>query len=162
MRLDFVHLLLAYFLIHRASAWVFPPFGNRPNDIWTSVAMSKTVTEIKTSNAPAPVGPYSQAVLVGSTLYCSGQIALNPATGEFVGEGDVQEEARQVLKNLNAVLSEAGAETYMQAVRQVGGERVLSQVIESHWRRNIHTRADRQVGARKNGIGSLIYILMTA
>ena len=109
MRLDFVHLLLAYFLIHRASAWVFPPFGNRPNDIWTSVAMSKTVTEIKTSNAPAPVGPYSQAVLVGSTLYCSGQIALNPATGEFVGEGDVQEEARQVLKNLNAVLSEAGA-----------------------------------------------------
>jgi 2-iminobutanoate/2-iminopropanoate deaminase len=70
--------------------------------------MSK-FTEIKTSDAPAPVGPYSQAVKAGSTLYCSGQIALDPATGDFVGGGDVQEEARQLLKNMDAVLKEAGA-----------------------------------------------------
>jgi 2-iminobutanoate/2-iminopropanoate deaminase len=71
--------------------------------------MGKSITEIKTSKAPAPVGPYSQAILVGSTLYCSGQIALDPATGEVVGGGDVQEEARQVLKNMDEVLKEAGA-----------------------------------------------------
>jgi 2-iminobutanoate/2-iminopropanoate deaminase len=67
------------------------------------------ITEIETSNAPAPVGPYSQAVLAGTTLYCSGQVALDPATGEFVGGGDVQKEARQALKNMDAVLKEAGA-----------------------------------------------------
>jgi reactive intermediate/imine deaminase len=71
--------------------------------------MGKEIKEIKTSNAPAPVGPYSQAILVGgSTLYCSGQIPLDPVTGEIVGGGDVQEEARQVMKNLDAVLKEAG------------------------------------------------------
>jgi 2-iminobutanoate/2-iminopropanoate deaminase len=71
--------------------------------------MGKSITEIKTTKAPAPVGPYSQAILVGSTLYCSGQIALDPVTGEVVGGGDVQEEARQVLKNMDEVLKEAGA-----------------------------------------------------
>lgn len=71
--------------------------------------MGKEIREIKTDNAPAPVGPYSQAALVGSTLYCSGQIALDPKTGEFVGPGDIQTETRQVLKNMNAVLQEAGA-----------------------------------------------------
>jgi 2-iminobutanoate/2-iminopropanoate deaminase len=71
--------------------------------------MGKEITEIKTDDAPAPVGPYSQAALVGSTLYCSGQIALDPKTGEFVGPGDIQAETRQVLKNMDAVLRKAGA-----------------------------------------------------
>ncbi|KAL3945794.1 MAG: hypothetical protein SGBAC_000066 [Bacillariaceae sp.] len=69
----------------------------------------KEIKEIQTNDAPAPVGPYSQAVLAGSTLYCSGSIALDPITGEFVGEGNVQEEARQCLKNMDAILREAGA-----------------------------------------------------
>lgn len=73
------------------------------------IMSSKKISEVKTSDAPAPVGPYSQAVLAGTTLYCSGQIALDPNTGELVGGGDVQEEARQVLKNMDAVLREAGA-----------------------------------------------------
>lgn len=64
---------------------------------------------ITTSSAPAPVGPYNQAVLAGGWLYCSGQIPLDPATGEMVGNGDVAAETRQVLSNLQAVLSEAGA-----------------------------------------------------
>ena len=68
-----------------------------------------TAKAITTSAAPAPVGPYNQAVLAGGWLYCSGQIPLDPATGEMVGGGDVAAETRQVLKNLMAVLKEAGA-----------------------------------------------------
>ena len=64
---------------------------------------------ITTSYAPAPVGPYNQAVLAGGWLYCSGQIPLDPATGAMVGDGDVAAETRQVLSNLEAVLAEAGA-----------------------------------------------------
>ena len=59
--------------------------------------------------APAPVGPYNQAVLAGGWLYCSGQIPLDPTTGAMVGAGDVAAETYQVLKYLKAVLSEAGA-----------------------------------------------------
>lgn len=65
---------------------------------------------INTASAPAPVGPYNQAVLAGGWLYCSGQIALDPANGAMVGQGDVEAETRQVLKNLIAVLKAAGAE----------------------------------------------------
>ena len=64
---------------------------------------------ITTSSAPAPVGPYNQAVVAGGWLYCSGQIPLDPATGVMVGDGDVAAETRQVLSNLQAVLAEAGA-----------------------------------------------------
>ena len=71
---------------------------------------------ITTTAAPAPVGPYNQAVLAGGWLYCSGQIPLDPTSGAMVGDGDVAEETRQVLKNLVAVLNEAGA-TPAQVVR---------------------------------------------
>ena len=64
---------------------------------------------ITTTAAPAPVGPYNQAVVAGEWLYCSGQIPLDPSTGAMVGNGDVGAETRQVLKNLVAVLNEAGA-----------------------------------------------------
>ena len=75
-----------------------------------------TAKAITTSAAPAPVGPYNQAVLAGGWLYCSGQIPLDPDTGTMVGNGDVAAETRQVLKNLTAVLQEAGA-TPAQVVR---------------------------------------------
>ena len=65
---------------------------------------------ITTSSAPAPVGPYNQAVLAGGWLYCSGQIALDPSTALMVGDGDVEAETRQVLRNLVAVLNAGGAE----------------------------------------------------
>ena len=64
---------------------------------------------ITTSSAPAPVGPYNQAVQAGDWLYCSGQIPLDPVSGEMVGNGDVAAETRQVLKNLLAVLQQANA-----------------------------------------------------
>ena len=69
-----------------------------------------------TANAPAPVGPYNQAVKAGGVLYCSGQIALDPATGLMVGAGDVEAETRQVLSNLQAVL-EAGGSSPGQVLR---------------------------------------------
>ena len=59
--------------------------------------------------APAPVGPYSQAVLAGGWLYCSGQIPLDPSNGTMVGSGDIEAEARQVISNLKSVLNAAGA-----------------------------------------------------
>ena len=66
---------------------------------------------ISTDSAPAPVGPYSQAVLAGGWLYCSGQIALDPKNNLMVGKGDVETETNQILKNLKAVLKAAGAST---------------------------------------------------
>ena len=61
---------------------------------------------IFTSHAPAPIGPYSQAVLVGDTLYTSGQIALNPITMELVVD-NIESETEQVMQNLKAVLEAA-------------------------------------------------------
>jgi len=62
---------------------------------------------INTQNAPAPVGPYNQAILAGNTLYLSGQIALDPATGNLMMD-NIETETTQVMENLKAVLEEAG------------------------------------------------------
>ncbi|HEY8928233.1 MAG TPA: RidA family protein, partial [Mucilaginibacter sp.] len=64
-------------------------------------------TVINTINAPAPIGPYSQAVAAGGFLFASGQIALNPATGELV-ISDIKAETKQVMENIKAILQEAG------------------------------------------------------
>lgn len=69
--------------------------------------MNKKV--IKTSNAPAPIGPYNQAILAGNMLFISGQVAINPSTGEL-NMNSIAEEATQVMKNLKAVLTEAGCD----------------------------------------------------
>jgi len=61
---------------------------------------------IFTDNAPAPIGPYNQAVLFGNTLYTSGQIALDPKTMELIGS-DIESETRQVMENLKGVLEAA-------------------------------------------------------
>ena len=65
--------------------------------------MKKIIT---TSKAPAPIGPYNQATLVGNTLYTSGQIAINPATGELEIE-DISKETKLVMENIKAVLEAA-------------------------------------------------------
>jgi 2-iminobutanoate/2-iminopropanoate deaminase len=64
---------------------------------------------IHTDDAPAAVGPYSQAILAGGLVWCSGQIALDPATGVLV-TGGVEAETRRVLQNLQAVLQAAGSD----------------------------------------------------
>jgi 2-iminobutanoate/2-iminopropanoate deaminase len=63
---------------------------------------------VLTPEAPAPIGPYSQAVKSGGHIFCSGQIAIDPRTGELVS-GDVAAQAERVLENLGAVLTAAGA-----------------------------------------------------
>lgn len=67
--------------------------------------MSKTI--INTNNAPAPIGPYNQAVKTGSLLFVSGQVALKPGTNDMAN-ADIIEETHQVLQNLKAILQEAG------------------------------------------------------
>jgi 2-iminobutanoate/2-iminopropanoate deaminase len=62
---------------------------------------------IHTNNAPAPIGPYSQAIAAGNFVFVSGQIPIDPATGELVSE-NVKAETRQVMENIKAVLLEAG------------------------------------------------------
>ena len=62
---------------------------------------------IETPNAPAPIGPYSQAVVFDDTLYTSGQIAIDPKTGELIN-GDIKKETEQVMNNIAAVLAAAG------------------------------------------------------
>ncbi|MGI0479533.1 RidA family protein [Geminocystis sp. CENA526] len=69
--------------------------------------MSKKV--IYTKNAPSPVGPYSQAIATqGELIFIAGQIPLNPETGEIIGEGDITAQTTQVMKNIEAILTEAG------------------------------------------------------
>ena len=65
---------------------------------------------ISTDKAPAAVGPYSQGILIDKTLYLAGQIALDPSTGLMVGNGNIEEETRQVIKNLLAVIQAAGGQ----------------------------------------------------
>lgn len=63
-------------------------------------------TIINTPNAPAPIGPYNQAILTGNTLYISGQIAINPVSGELILDS-IENETTQVMENLKAILTEA-------------------------------------------------------
>ena len=70
---------------------------------------------ISTPNAPAAIGPYSQAILCGNMLYTSGQIPLDPATGTVVGD-NIRDQAEQVMKNLGAVLT-AGGSSFENAVK---------------------------------------------
>ena len=62
---------------------------------------------ISTDKAPKAIGPYSQAYLCGNTLYCSGQIAINPETNEFIG-GNIEEQTNLILKNIGGLLEAAG------------------------------------------------------
>lgn len=70
---------------------------------------NETKKIVSTDQAPAAIGPYSQAVIHGGLVYCSGQIALDPVTMEIVGE-DAETQAKQVMNNLGEVLSAAGSD----------------------------------------------------
>lgn len=74
------------------------------SNMQTLKKMKKIIT---TTNAPAPIGPYNQAILAGNTLYISGQIPIDPKTGDLVS-GDIKKETEQSMQNLKAILTEAG------------------------------------------------------
>lgn len=108
-----------------------------------------TRTIIVTKDAPAAIGPYSQGVLVGSSLYCSGQIGIDPVTGKMVA-GGVQAETRQALKNLGAVLQAAGmdygdvvrATVFMQNMDDYGK---INEVYQQFFKESPPARAAVQV-----------------
>lgn len=98
-----------------------PPLGEgQPNRIQSSSqrlsrSMSKQI--IHTDQAPAPVGPYNQAIIAsGKLVFVAGQISLDPTTGEIIGQGDVEKQTVQVMANIEAILTAAGA-TFQDVVK---------------------------------------------
>ena len=117
--------------------------------------MAKRST-ITTDQAPAAIGPYSQAVAVGDTVYLSGQIPLDPATGEIVSD-DFAPQARQVFANLRAVAEAAGG-SFAQMVRltvyltDLGRFAELNEIMVEYFREPYPARAAVQVAALPRGV----------
>jgi len=120
-------------------------------------------TIINTLNAPAPIGPYSQAVATGNFLFVSGQIPMNPATGEIITT-DIKAEATMVMENLKAILTEAGSSfdqivkstiflTDMQTFAQV------NEVYGSYFTANFPARETVQVSALPKGVNVEISVI---
>ena len=115
--------------------------------------MSKTV--VSTAGAPGAIGPYSQAIRAGELLFLSGQIPLDPATGQLVS-GSIEDETRQVMRNLEAVLKAGGA-TFDHVVRttiyltDLGDFAAVNQVYGTHFTAAPPARATVQVAALPRG-----------
>ena len=119
---------------------------------------------ISTSNAPAAVGPYSQAVRIGDLVYSAGQIPLNPETGKLV-EGGIEAQTRQVMQNLIAVLEAAGTSLTNVVkttiyVTDLGDFATLNQVYGSYFNSNPPARSTVQVAALP--LGANVEIEMVA
>ena len=113
---------------------------------------------VSTPAAPAALGPYSQAVVVSGarTIYCSGQIPLDPQSGQMVGEGDVEKQTHRVMQNLAAVLQAAGSS--LEAVvkttiylTDLANFAAVNQVYGSYFPQTPPARATVQVAALPRG-----------
>ncbi len=110
---------------------------------------------ILTPHAPKPIGPYSQAILCGHELYCSGQIALDPETGEMVGP-DAAAQTERVLENLGAVLCAAGFE-YANVIKttiflvDINDFAAVNKVYERYFSANRPARSTVAVAALPRG-----------
>lgn len=119
-----------------------------------SHAMSKQI--ISTSSAPAAIGPYSQAVKVGNTVYFSGQIPLDPVTGNVV-EGGIEAQARRAFENLKAVAEEAGG-SFDQIVRvglfltDLSDFATVNAVMQEYFKAPYPARSTVQVAALPKGV----------
>lgn len=116
--------------------------------------MEKTI--IKTDKAPAPIGPYNQAVKAGNTLYISGQVPIDPATNEVL-KGNVSEETHLVMKNLQAVLTEAGMgfEDVVKStifIMNMGDFGKINEVYGQYFTGNYPARETVQVAALPKGV----------
>jgi 2-iminobutanoate/2-iminopropanoate deaminase len=94
----------------RSKPFEFPvvPAWQAPQDQWRGGKRKMRRDTVRTGDAPAAIGPYSQAVRAGGLLFCSGQIPLDPATGKIV-DGGIEAQTERVLKNLEAVLIAGGS-----------------------------------------------------
>ena len=118
---------------------------------------------IRTDNAPAPIGPYNQAIQYGDMLFVSGQIAINPATGELV-QDDIQAETRMVMQNLEAVLAEAGMD-FSNVIKStiflmdMGQFAQVNEVYGSYFTANPPARETVQVAGLPKGVNVEISVV---
>src|SRR5213082_3218231 len=121
---------------------------------------------ISTSEAPAAVGPYSQAVRVGSTIYCAGQIPLDPKSGQIVS-GDIAAQTRRVLDNVAAILKAEGL-TFDDIVKttifltNLGDFQTVNEVYGSYFRNQPPARSTVQVSALPKGAKVEIEVIACA
>ncbi len=114
-----------------------------------------SIIKIETTQAPAAIGPYSQAIKAGNFLYCSGQVPLVPGTGELVA-GGIEEQTKQSLENLQHVLSEAGGD-FNSVVKttiylaDLGDFSVVNDIYASYCGEIAPARATVQVAALPKG-----------
>ncbi len=119
---------------------------------------------ISSENAPAAIGPYSQAIRAGNTLYLAGQIAIDPATGKM-SEGGVEDQTHRVLKNIQAVLKEAGftiadvvqSQVFLSDLNNYGA---MNGVYATYFKDNPPARAAVQVA--RLPLDALVEIMVTA
>jgi 2-iminobutanoate/2-iminopropanoate deaminase len=116
-----------------------------------------TLKIVETKDAPAAIGPYSQAVIHGGLVYCSGQIPINPATGDLV-DGSIEDQTHQVMLNLQAVLQAAGSgwtgvirtTIYLQNLENFAK---VNEVYASYLSKPYPARATVQVAKLPRGVG---------
>ena len=105
---------------------------------------------LHSNNAPAAIGPYSQAVQAGDTIYVSGQLPVDPATGEFAGD-DIASQTKQSLENIRAVLASAGADmanivkttVFLKDMKEFGA---MNEVYAKYFPADCPARAAIQIG----------------
>lgn len=120
-------------------------------------------TVIETKKAPPPVGPYSQALEVDGTLYCSGQIAIVPETGAIL-TGDIVEQTKQVMKNIEAVLKEADY-TWSDVIKttifltNLGDFQKVNEIYATYFTIPFPARSTVEVSALPKGVNVEIEIL---
>ena len=118
---------------------------------------------INTTNAPAPIGPYSQAVAAGGLLFVSGQIRMNPTTGEIIS-ADIKAETTMVMENLKAILSEAGI-SFDQIIKSsifltdMGTFAQVNEVYGSYFTANFPARETVQVSALPKNVNVEISVI---
>jgi 2-iminobutanoate/2-iminopropanoate deaminase len=118
---------------------------------------------INTTNAPAPIGPYSQAVAAGGLLFVSGQIPMNPTTGEIIS-ADIKAETTMVMENLKAILSEAGI-SFDQIIKStifltdMGTFAQVNEVYGSYFTANFPARETVQVSALPKNVNVEISVI---
>jgi 2-iminobutanoate/2-iminopropanoate deaminase len=121
------------------------------------------MTIINTNNAPAPIGPYSQATVAGNFVFVSGQIPLNPATGELVTTG-ITDEAVMVMENLKAILTEAGIgfENIVKTsifLTDMGNFGQVNEVYGKYFTANFPARETVQVSGLPKGVNVEISVI---
>lgn len=118
---------------------------------------------IRTDNAPAPIGPYNQAIQYGDMLFVSGQIAINPATGDLV-QDDIQAETRMVMQNLEAVLAAAGM-NFSNVIKStiflmdMGQFAQVNEVYGNYFKENAPARETVQVAGLPKGVNVEISVV---